>query len=542
MDERRKMPVWNKVVIAVGSVLLVVLIVMLGTEAWARHKIRTVIEKEAIAVAGTPVTVRVGKVGVSLATRSVGIRNITLKSQNNDPSEADSVAVVSLDGRINRIALRGIDFRKTGGKPALSAQKLLIDAPHGTLVTQTIEKKHPKGVKKDLREAVTERLNSVAIEQIEIRAADVEYVTGMATDRQRRYKLAGGELTANDFRIDTLPAADRILFCKNIGLDVAALSYGYAAGAMIAEVDTLSARSEGVFSAAALRLVPQFAKDEFAQKSKGHKDWTQVEISDMQGSGVDFRRIIAGEIVSVDTISIAAADIENYKNKQVYQEPVNKPLLWQTLQNMAIPVDIRRVGFGDVTVRYDELSPSGTTPGTVRFTEGRGEMLNVTNITEGHDPYFTVRVSALLMNNAPVSATCFFPVSPALDHFRVTGTVGKSDMSSFNSAITPLMNIRVDSGVMNGLSFKLDGNSVRSHIEMTMLYEGLSVSLLKSHDHSREREFLTFVANDMLIKQANPKAGERVRTASGSYTRDPHHSTFHYIWKSFVPAIAKTML
>jgi hypothetical protein len=542
MNERKRLPAWAKAVIAVGSVLAFLLAVILGAEAWARHKIRTVIEKEAVAVAGMPVAVRVGRIGVSLAGRSISIRNISLHSQNNDPAKADSAAIVSLDGVVEQISFRGIGYRKTGGKPALNAYEVVIDTPQGTLVTRAIEKHRPEGAKKDFREAVTERLNSVAVERIEIRDARVEYVRWISDNDERRFKLTGGGLTANDFRIDCTAAADRILFCKNIELDVASARYGYGAGAMVAEIDTLSARSAGVLSVAALRLVPQFAKDEYAQKSKGHKDWTRVDIEGIDCSGVDFRDMIAGKIVRADSISIGGAEIENYKNKQVYKKPVNKLLLWQSLQNLPITLNISKINFTDVAFRYDELSETGTTPGTVRFSQGRGEMLNVTNIAEGHDPYCTVNVSALLMDSAPLNATFNFPVSPAHDHFSVTGTMGKADMSSFNSALTPLMNIRVDSGVMNGLSFELDGTQTSSHIEMTMLYDGLSVSLLKSRDHSRERGFLTFVANDMLIKNANPTTGGQVRTASGHYTRDPHRSTFNYIWKSFVPAITETVL
>ncbi|MDR0907853.1 MAG: hypothetical protein LBM63_04525 [Rikenellaceae bacterium] len=542
IDNKRRLPAWVKAVIATGSVLLFLLIIMLGAEAWARHKIRTTIEKEAIAVAGTPVTVRIGRIGVSLTGRSISIRNITLHSQNNDPVKADSAVIVSLDGVVEQISFRGIGYRKTGGKPALSAYEVVIDTPQGTLVTRAIEKHRSEGEKKDFRQTVTERLNSVVVGRIEIHDAGVEYVRWISDNDERRFKLTGGKLTANDFRIDSTAAADRILFCKNIELHVTSARYGYGAGTMVAEADTLSASSAGALSMAALRLVPQFAKDEYAQKSKGHKDWTRVEVSDVQGWGVDFRRMIAGEIVAADSISIAGAEIGNYKNKQVYREPVNKPLLWQSLQNLPITLDINKIDFTDVAFRYDELSETGTTPGTVRFSGGKGEMLNVTNIAEGHDPYFTVRVSALLMDSGQLDATFNFPVSPALDHFRVTGTLGKSNMSSFNSALTPLINIRVDSGVMNGLSFELDGTQTSSHIEMTMLYDGLSVSLLKSRDHSRERDFLTLVANDMLIRNANPTADGRVRTASGHYTRDPHRSTFNYIWKSFVPAITKTVL
>jgi hypothetical protein len=541
MNDKKRLSAWAKAVITVGSVSMFLLIAVLGVEAWARQRIRTAIEKEAITLVETPVTVRVGMVGVRLASQSLTIRDVVLKSRNIAPS-GDSAALVSLDVQIADISLRGIGYRKVVGQPAVSARELLIDTPHITLVTKTVERHAPRARKKDFRQMVVEHFASVSVDRVEMRDAEVEYVTGIATDKSRRFRLTGAGLVADGLRIDTVASDDRILFCKEIDLNVTALNYGYADGAMVARVDTLSASSKGVISLSALRLVPRFAKDEYARKSGGHQDWTKVDVTELNVFGVDFRRMIAEKLVTADSITLGGADIASYKNKQVFRQPSIKPLVWQTLQNLPVPVDIRKIAFKDVSVEYDELSETGATPGIVGFSEGRGEALNVTNIAEGHDPYFTVNVSAMLMNNGQLSASCDFPVSSTNDHFRVRGKLGGTDMGSLNPVLTPLMNIRIDSGTIDSLAFELNGNHISSNIEFTMLYRDLSVSLLKAGDISRKREFLTFVADDILIKSANPRAGQKVRTVSGKYTRDPERSTFNYIWKSFVPAITKTVL
>lgn len=545
MNDKNKLPGWLRALIAVGSVLVFLLIVVLGAELWAKRKIRTSIEKEAFAIAGTPVDVRIGRVGVSLASMSLSVRGVTLRSQNNDPSNSDA-ALVSLAAGIDKVSLRGIGYRKVDGKPALSARMLLIDKPHGTVVTKAAGKGQDdsdvRKEKKDFQQVVTEYLNSVSVERVEVRDAGVEYITWVSADENTRVKLTDGKLVADGFRIDSLPSADKLLFCEDIALDVRSLSYGYAAGAMVAEVDTLSARSSGALSLAAFRLIPQYAKNEYAQKSKGHEDWTKADVTGIDCSGVDFRRLVAEKALAIDSVSLAAADVASYKNRQVYQQPTVKPMVWQTVQQLTIPVDIRKITFGDVAVEYDELSETGDTPGVVRFSQGRGEVLNFTNIAEGHDPYFEVHVSATLMNSGEMNASCYFPVSPSNDHFRVTGRVGRTDMTSFNPVLTPLMNIRMNSGVMNSLVFDLDGSHIESHIELTMLYNDLSVSLLKPHNHARERGFLTFVADDILIKSDNPKDNGKVRTGLGSYKHDPYRSMYNYMWKSFIPGIVQTVL
>lgn len=527
--------------IVAGALVVLGLIVVAGVEMWLKHKIRAAIEKEVVEVAGTEVTVRVGGVGVNLATRSLNIGGVTLKAQNNDTTN-DTLALVSFDARINNISLRGIEYSTSGGKPSVSARELVVDRPHATIVTKKVAKKTSQDKKDNFRQAVLQRFEQVALQKAEVHNAEMEWVEWVSADENQRVEVSGMEFVAEGLSIDTLPTDNRPLFSKGVELDVARASLRYSAGAMVARIDSLSVKSAGTISLAALHFEPQYSKNEYAQKSRGHRDWFKADVTDIYIKGVDWERLAKDEVFAVDTISIGGADIADYKNKQVFETPKVKPLLWQSLQNLPLKVDVPTILFEGVVIRYDELSETGTSPGVVLLSQGSGQMSNVTNIPEGHDPYFTVDFSTLVMNSGRLNATFYFPVNPANDHFRVMGSLGETDMTTLNTVLPQLLNIRVDSGVMTSLVFELNGNHFASHVDMTMLYNGLSVSMLDAEDRSRERKFLTFLADDLLIKNANPMTRERVRTASGHYTRDPNHSMYHYLWHSLVPAIIKTVL
>lgn len=542
MGKNKKMPRWTKTLIIISAVFAFIAVAVLGAELWAKTKIRTTIEREAFAVAGTEVKVRVGRVGVSIPAMTVSVRSVTLKSQNNNPSHR-GLTLVALDAGVKKIVLRGVGYRKTEGKPALSAKSLIIDTPFGTVVTKSDEEQaatQQPSEKKSFQEKITERLSSVAVDKIEVRNAGLDYVAWTGNENTRA-GIIDGRLTMDGFRIDSLPMADRLLFCNAVELAVGTASYGFGAGSMVAEADTVSVDSRGRLSVAAFRLVPQYPKDSFAQQADG-KDWTQVGISALDVYGIDFLRLINDRALVVDSVSLGAADIGSYKNKQVYSEKLEKPMVWQTVQGLGLPVDIRKISFDNVSVQYDELSETGLAPGVVKFSHGKGTVWNMTNIVEGHDPYFRVDVSALLMESGQVEARCLFPVSPENDHFEVQGMVGKTDMTAFNPVLEPLMNIRINSGMMNGLDFDLQGSLEQSHIKLTMLYNDMSVSLLKKNDLSQERGFLTFMADDIFIRRDNPGNNGKVRSGEGNHKRDPYKSMYNYMWKSFIPGIIKIVI
>jgi hypothetical protein len=160
---------------------------------------------------------------------------------------------------------------------------------------------------------------------------------------------------------------------------------------------------------------------------------------------------------------------------------------------------------------------------------------------KGHDRYFTLEMSALLMNSGRMDVKCLFPVSAHDNHWEMSGMVGSIDMAAFNRALVPSVNIKVTSGEMQSLVFHLIGTNEQSHIHLTMAYTDLLVEVLKRDEHT-ERKFLTFLADDIFIRHSNPGNNGKLRSGEGHHNRDPYRSMYNYMWRSFVPAIVKTVI
>ena len=544
MTEKNTFTRRTKTLIIAVSVLLFLVLCLFGAELWLKHEIRTVIEKEATALTDDGgMQVGVGRISVGILTRTVSVRDIRLRSQNEDP-EHSGFTLVSLDAGVRKISLRGIGYKKNNGKPALSAVSVEIDAPYATVVTKGEKPEKEGGAgKKTLQQSITEKLSSITVGSIRISRAKLEYVAWKDSRDGTRIGLENGGLKIDGLMVDSLPAAaGKVLFSDGIAFTAGRVSYGYDAGDFVLQADTLSLNTaDGSFYVKTAALIPQYPKDEFAQKSPEHSDWTEFTLRELICSGVGYAALVNDKTLTVDSLSFASGRIASYKNRQVWQEPRVKPLLYQTIQDLPFGIDVKKMSFTGLDVEYDELALDGDSPGVVTFTKGVGTAHNITNIVENHDRFMTIDMAADFMANSPLHAVLHFPVNPQDNRWEAKGKLGVMDPVVLNRAIEPLANIKVKTGTIQSIDFHITATPEQSHTALTMLYDDLSVAFMKKHE-GKERRFITFIADEMILRKSNPGNNGNVRQGEGDFTRDPHKSMYNFMWKSLFQGIKDTVL
>ncbi len=526
-----------KALIIAAALIGIVASGVLGAEMWLRHTIRDAVER---ALSGTGATVEFGRISVSLPRRSVSVRNVRVRAHNNDVAHR-GFTVVSLDVTIPRITARSVGYKRVRGRSGLKADRLAVETPVVTLVTRNAGSALPAGdtlpAPKKFHETLSEKHSLLEIGEVSIIDAAFEHTRWLSDSENTRMMLGGGNLSVKGITLDSLPAgvhfaADSVIY------DLVGRAQVLKADSMVLDV------SAGTFSLAGFALVPQFGKDEFAERTENHEDWTAIAIEDIYCSGVDYGRLLAEKTLAVDSVSLAAADIASYKNRKVFQQPRAKQMLYQAIQRLPVPLYINVLVFENLDVRYDELSERGDAPGVVILTDGMGTAKNLTNIPVGHDRFITIDISAAFMDSGDLEARFLFPVAADDDHWELSGRLGSMHMSVLNRAIEPLMAAKITSGEIESLDFHIAGTLAESHSKITMAYNDLQLAFLDRRDHTRERRFLTFLADDLLIRPDNPGRDSRgrLREGEGGHKRDVERSMWNYIWHSLLPAIIRTIV
>jgi len=178
----------------------------------------------------------------------------------------------------------------------------------------------------------------------------------------------------------------------------------------------------------------------------------------------------------------------------------------------------------------------------VQFDSLSGEFYGLTN-RGGADDFFRLEARGELYGAGLLKASFRFPSDSLNRRFEIDGSLGPMSLPLLNRVVTPLAGIQIDSGRLERIEFRVTGNDARSEVQMTMLYDGLDVEMVKRQPDGRlkERRLMTFVVDKMLIRPSNPD-GRGTRTADGSTERDPYRSQFNYWWKSLLPGIKNTVL
>jgi hypothetical protein len=511
-----------------------------------RHSIRGAVEQ---ALEGTGASVEIGRVGITLPGRSITVRNVRIRAHGNDTARR-GYTVVSFDATFPRLTLRGVGYRRIGERAALKASRVVLDSPSVSLVTEMVSS---DGNEKPPRQALPgtspregsrlrEKIAGFDVGEVSVTGAAFELTRWLADGGHTRMVMGGGGFSARGVTLDSLPV--------EIRLAVDSVAFHLAGGAQVWRADSLEVdTARRIISLRRGALVPQFDKNEFAERSTRHEDWTAITLGGIVCRGVDFARLAAsdGRTLAIDSVALASADIASYKNRKVHRQPRHKSMLHEAIQRLPIPTDIGTLTFADLDIAYEELSERGDIPGEVTLTRGRGTVTNLTNIAAGHDRFMTVDLAATFMRSGELEARFLFPVDVADDHWELSGRLGPTDMTAFNRALEPLINAKITSGQIRSLSFDMSGTLATSHAHVAMAYNDLGVAFLDPHDHTHIRHFLTVIADKVLIRPDNPvrdgRDGRgRLREADAEHTRDPERSMWNFIWHSLLPAILKTVI
>jgi len=513
-------------------VAFAVVLIIAGAWAGIGYAVRKTVLGEIRRIAGEQATVESGRIVFDPLRRSLRIRNLYVATDSSRSGDRHP-GIKNLSVRIRRIAIDGVRSTEKEGARSIEIGSLTVERPDLSIAFADRETA-PQSSATGNNATGTIVVGRIALHEgsLEIRRTE----GGHETCRRATgisFETGGIESALSALDPGSLVRTELVLAIRRV-------EYLYGQGSMQLQADTVALDTQqGTFSIEAFRLLPQYPKDEFASQAPNHADWTRIETGRIAGYGIDFASIVHEKTLRADSLTIGSADLSSYKNRQIERKERYKPLFSQILQRLPFRTDIGRIAFENAKARYEELPPRGTVAGAVFFDSLRGTM------TADPDDASRLRleVRGRLMDTASLQAVFRFPADASGDRFDVEGELGRLDPKVLNGTTEPLGGIRFDAGRIEGMRFLLEGDTLRSTVSMQLLYDGLSLSVMKENDRGefRERRLLSALADDWLIRKSNPERGN-LREGTGACTRDPYRSPFNYLWKSLLPGIESTVL
>jgi len=485
-------------------------------------------------------------INLNVITGSMALRDVTLTP---DTAVFDSLKKKQLaPAHIFELKLKKLQISRVGiltayFKKQIEVNEIFLQKPSINMYFNKVTKK-TDSIKdeKSLYEQISKTFKSVHVKSIKIVDADFDYINKTAAKKTKN-SIKHLDININDFLLDSLSGSDttRFYYTKDVTFQIAGYKSVTKDKMYTMKVDTIKgSTSSKKITVKGFKLTPLYDELTFTRKYKIQKDRYNLSFDKIEFNGVDFIGLNTDEKLHAKSLKIGPANVDVFMSRESPPQPgfdkgQNYPHM--ALKRLNMPVLIDTVKLKNIDVKYAEFNPASKKTGSVNFKALNGNIFNVTNdsLQLSKNNHTLADLTTLLMGTGKLNVNIDFNLTDNNGAFTYSGSLGKFDMKNLNPLSKALGLVEIESGNIQHIDFKANGNLRSATGKMNMLYTNLKVKLLSDNidgEGTKEKGLLSFLANTILVKDENPIKGEAPRTASMTNTRINSASFFNLMWKT----------
>lgn len=485
-------------------------------------------------------------INLNVITGSLALRDVTLTP---DTSVFDSLKKLQLapahtfELKLKKLQITRVGILTAYFKKRIDVNEILLQQPSINMIFNKVTKKRDTlKDEKSLYEQISKTFKSVHVKSIKIVDADFDYINKTAAKKTKN-SIKHLDITVNDFLLDSLSGTDtsRFYYTKEVSFQLAGYKSVTKDKMYSMKIDTIKGSTASKkITVKGFKLTPLHDELTFARKYKIQKDRYNLAFEKIEFNGVDFIGLNTDQQLHAKSLRVGPANVEVFMSRESPPPPGldkgrNYPHM--ALKRLNIPTLIDTVKLRNVNVKYSEFNPASKKTGSVDFKALTGNILNVTNdsVQLTKKNHALADLNTLLMGVGKLNVKIDFNLTDNNGAFTYSGNMGKFDLKNLNPLSKSLGLIEIESGDIQHIDFKANGNLRSATGSMNMLYSNLKVKLLSDNidgEGTKKKGFLSFLANTILVKDENPQKGEAPRTANMTNDRINSASFFNLMWKT----------
>jgi hypothetical protein len=401
----------------------------------------------------------------------------------------------------------------------------------------------------NLYQQISKSLESVHIRSVKVLNADFDYIRGETGVVMNAVKKLNISIT--DVLIDSVSQFDkqRFYYSKDVAFELIGYESLSKDKMYTLKVDTLRGfANNGHIKLKGFQMIPMYPDLEFSRKYKTQRDRYDLKFPTVEFKGLDLQRFNIEGRLHAGALTIASAKVKIFMNRELPPSKENKSRNFPhiALQRVALPLIIDTVNLKSIDVAYTEYNPIAQERGTVHIDNLTGTIKNVTNdsLQKSKNAFMAADLRAKIIKAADLDAHLRFNLNAKDGAFTFAGNIGSMNMPALNPLASALGLVKIEAGNIQKVEFGIKGNAIGSTGSLKMYYNNLKVQLLKEGEDGeapKKKGLLSFLANNLVIKDSNPEKGEALRVAPVQFTRSPSQSFFSLLWKSVFSGIRETV-
>jgi hypothetical protein len=542
---KRKMS--GRVKVIIGFLVLLVI----GIVVWNVYK-RGIVKsgvKETVAnKTNNLYGMEVGKLDFDEVAGSLTVLNLQLNPDSNiynQMAAVNNAPSVLAKITIPALTVEGVQTPRALLNSEIVGRKVLINGPRIELFMTGRGKDSLKTVPD--QEMYRQILGN--LELIKIDTLSVVNATLVTRDwKTGDIRMQFDSVTINLFRIavDSLHEKDttRILFAEQVEVNCKRARWGSKNKLYNYEVKDINVSSgEKKLSVNRVQINPSLSEQKFVAQFKYATDRFDVDLQQIRVSNLNMYSLLKGAI-EADSLFSGQSSMHIYRDLSYPHDKKSRVGTYPHQMVMKLPFDltIKTVTFANSFIEYKERNAKSEKSGKVQFYKAGIRVDNLTNqrsMLAQHN--MRAHFTAQFLNKAPIQALINF--YPGNGKFTIEGEMGAMPANTVNVLTVPMGLAKIDEGNLNGLKFSFTGNDYATDGTLTLLYDGLKISLLKKDtvDNKLDKMKLASMLANIKVKNANPGKKDELRKATVHYDRDVSKSFFNLIWKSVFTGVKETV-
>ncbi|MEN8125206.1 MAG: hypothetical protein ABFR32_08745 [Bacteroidota bacterium] len=490
-------------------------------------------------------TTTVENVRFNLLDRSITVNDLILYPTDLSISElkkSDSISKDLHQISLSSIQLNGIHLYKTIIKKEIEVNELELN----DLIVQKFKNSKTKRIESkkkpfNLDSIYIEKINDFKINKIDINNISYQIVDIISNDTLFQHKPLSLDL--DGFKLDNYfdhyfkiePIKDHFEI-NDIKIHLAEKKFILNIGALNLDFE------KEVISIKNFRYKPTMDLIALAKTYKYNDATFDIEIESLNVYNYDLHKTVKNEGVFIDSILVSGMTLEIFKDKS---KPWNtkkiKKLPHIALKQMDLPLYINKINIERSLLKLEEQFDKKDILLKLTIDDINAQIANITSIDEYREQPLKINLKSKLMNRAKLYANMTFPLKDNESVFYFNGSLGATKFKYFDSAIFPVLGLKILRGNLQSLKFNASADNISSKGSMTMLYDDLEAEIFKSNS-TEKNKVLSWTVNKV-IHNSNPnkRKNSKIRIAEMHYNRINYEGFGSYLWRTLQSGITNTI-
>lgn len=531
------------------TVVAGIIILLLAAAAWYVNKkwkplLTDAIQNALIDASDSLYTVKFSDIQVNILSGNATVDSIQLIPNLNvyEKMKASGDAPENIFSlKIFKLSLKNVKPIKVYQQKKLDIKNITIQNPElDVFYTKIANKKSkPKDnrspyerIKKSLKEL---KINSLFLTDVKFRYIDQSYKEPKITEFDQM------NIRVNDILVDSLSHTDttRIFNAKDIIAEINNYSYPTADSLYFIKIKHAFVSSKKKqLAIAGMELAPRLGEMAFAAQFKRQQERYKLYFDSVLVNQLNFNELVDNRRIKTKNVVLQNGNLDVFMSRakppKLIDKGVNYPHL--ALRRLKWDVIADTVTIKNTQVAYAEYNPKTDAKGTVYFKQLQGRIFHVTNdsLYLKKDVTADAFLQARVMGEGRLDIHIAFNLIDPKGAFSYKGTLGAMSFNTLNPLTKPLGMLATKSGELQSLDFDIKGNVNGASGTLVMKYKDLKIAVMKKddEDHLKKSGIISFLANALLVKNANPDGDEPLRVAHPSYQRPHDASFFNLMWKT----------